>query len=203
MKTGMIILAGIGLMFLCVIGMAAALFIVRTESDAPPAPTVDAVLLSTPTPAGALPETNNPGGGEQPANPVPAPEQTTGGFNGRFVGALSGENGSSAPATLELTQTGDQVSGQLTVENGLTLDIGACGTQSVPPGTQTAAGRVDPANPNRIQTAGSFEAGGFTVGVTLTADLAADGQTVTANASLDLPFICGVDPSINGTFTRE
>ncbi len=202
MRTTVIILAGIGLMFLCVIGMAAALFIVRTESNVPPAPTVDAILLPTPTPAGAPPETGDPGGG-QPANPVPAPGQAAGGFNGRFAGTLTGQNGSSAPATLELTQSGDQVSAQLSVEDGLTLDIGACGTQAVPSGTQAAAGRVDPANPSRIQTASSFEAGGFTIGVTLIADLAADGQAVSASATLDLPFICGADPTIGGTFFKQ
>lgn len=203
MKNVILLLAGIGLMFLCVVGLAATLFIVRTDTEALPAPTVDAAPLPTPTPAGALPDDGDPpAGGEQPtAAPPIAPAAD--GFNGVFVGALNARNGSSAPATLELTQSGNDVTGRLTIDNGLTLDVGNCGTQAVPPGSQTAAGRVDPASPNHLETAGSFEAGGFTIGVTLTADLAADGQTVTANASLELPFICDAAPSIGGTFQRQ
>jgi hypothetical protein len=203
MKNVMFLLAGIGLMFLCVVGLAAALFIVRTDTEALPAPTVDAVLQPTPTPAGALPENVvPPAGGEAAATAVPV-APAAGGFNGLFAGALNSENGSSAPATLELSQSGETVTGRLTIDNGLTLDVGNCGTQAVPPGSQTAAGRVDATNPNHLQTQGTIEAGGFTIGVTLTADLAADGQSVAAQAALDLPLICGADPVIGGTFVRQ
>jgi hypothetical protein len=176
------------------------MFIVRTESVVPAAPTVDADLLPTPTPAGAPAAIATPApGGEQPPVVLPA----AGGFNGVFAGTLSAEDGSSAPAVLELSQSGEAVTGRLTIDNGLTLDVGNCGTQAVPPGTQTAAGRVDPANPNRAQAQGSIEAGGFTIGVALTIDLATDGRSATAGASLDLPLICGRDPSISGNFVRE
>ena len=170
-----------------------------TTTTAPPAPTVQIIAPdATPPLAAALP----------PAQPgdVPAPiggETTGGGFNGTFSGTLNGDNGSAALGTLTLTQTGSAVSGQLAVGPGLVLDAGSCGAQSVPELVQTASGTVDPAAPNRLQTTGSIPVGGFTIGVILTADLAPDGQSLAARADLDLPFLCGRDPAISGTFSRQ
>ncbi len=104
---------------------------------------------------------------------------------------------------MTLTQTGNDVSGQLDIGPGLVLDAGSCGAQSVPQLTQAAAGAVDPAAPNRLQTASSIPVAGFTVGILLNAELSADGQTLAARADLDLPFICGRDPVISGTFGRQ
>ncbi len=177
-----------------------------TNSVAPPAPTA-AVLpgIATPTLA-ALP----PVGGATPGAPTdpgavatPAPVTPGGGFNGVFSGTLSGDNGSSAPATLSLTQTGQEVSGRLSVGEGLLIDAGTCGAQAVPAVDQNAAGTVDPANPNHLQTTGNIPVAGFTIGVTLTADLAADGQTLSARADLALPFLCGRNPAISGSFARQ
>ncbi len=127
----------------------------------------------------------------------------TGGFNGAFSGTLITANGTSAPATLTLTQTGGNVTGQVEIGPGLTIDAGTCGSQAVPELVQSVAAAVDPAAPNRIQSVGGVPVGGFNVGVVLTADLAPDGQSVAARADLDLPFLCGRDPSISGTFTRQ
>lgn len=135
--------------------------------------------------------------------PAPIGGAAPGGFGGTFAGNLTTANGSAAPATLVLTQNGDTVAARLDIGPGLTVDAGSCGAQAVPAGTQSAAGVVDPAAPNRLQTTGSIPVAGFTIGVVLTAELAADGQTLAARADLDLPFLCGVDPVIGGTFARQ
>lgn len=186
--------------------LARGWFTLRTTNGvAPPAPTVIVVPGgATPTlaalpPIGATPAVPVDPGVATVAPVVPA----GGGFNGVYSGTLNGDNGSVAPATLTLTQTGDAVSGRLAIGEGLLIDGGTCGTQAVPAGDQNAAGTLDPANPNHLQTTGSIPVAGFTIGVTLTADLAADGQTLTARADLDLPFLCGADPAISGTFTRQ
>jgi len=183
--------------------LARGWFSLRTSSGVPAAPTVGVVPgVATPTLA-ALPPvggaTAGPGAVATVAPVVPA----GGGFNGVFSGTLSGDNGSVAPATLTLTQTGDGVSGRLSIGEGLLIDGGTCGAQAVPAGDQNAAGTLDPANPNHLQTTGSIPVAGFTIGVTLTADLAADGQTLTARADLALPFLCGRDPAISGSFARQ
>ena len=186
--------------------LARGWFTLRTSTGAPPAPTVVVVPgMATPTLA-ALPPVGGltPGAPAEPGGePVIPVVPAGGGFNGVFSGTLSGDNGSTAPATLSLTQTGLSVSGRLSIGEGLVIDGGSCGAQAVPPLEQNAAGTVDPANPNHLQTTGSIPVAGFTIGVTLTADLAADGQTLVARADLDLPFLCGRDPAISGTFARQ
>lgn len=176
--------------------MARGWFTLRTTTGLPPAPTVQVVapeglppVAPTPTLAVAL--------------PAPIGETPPGGFNGTFTGTLNGDNGSTARGTLTLTQTGSAVTGRLDIGPGLVLDAGSCGAQSVPELSQTAAGNVDPAAPNRLQTTGSIPVSGFTIGVLLTAELAPDGQTLAARADLDLPFLCGRDPAIGGTFSRQ
>ena len=167
-----------------------------------PLPPTLAPGVATPTLA-ALP----PAGSDDTPAPIgggASGSGTTGaGFNGTFSGTLNGDRGSSAVGTLTLTQTGDAVSGDLVIGPGLVLDAGTCGAQSIPQLTQTAGGMIDPAAPNRLRTTSSIPLGGFTIGVVLTAELSADGQTLAARADLDLPFLCGRDPSVSGTLNRE
>jgi hypothetical protein len=202
MRNIIVLLLAIVLLFAC--GILAVLvargwFTLRATQSVPPAPTVvfGDTLQPTPTPAALPPVGATPIGGGAAA-PVAAA-----GFNGSFAGTLSSENGSSAPTTLDLSQSADAVTGRLTIGDGLTLDAGNCGIQAVPAGTQTAAGQLDPANPNHLETTGNINAAGLTIAVRLTADLAADGQTLTARADLDLPLLCGTDPAISGTFVKQ
>ncbi len=166
----------------------------------PPAPTVVVVpAVATPTLV-ALPPA--PAGDDTASAPTAAPINP-GGFNGTFSGTLSGDNGSTAPATITLVSDGAAVTGQLDIGPGLALDAGNCGLQSVPAGSQTAAGTLDPAAPNHLETSGNIAVSGFTITVRLAADLAADGQTMTARADLALPLLCGRNAAISGTFARN
>ena len=202
MKNLLILLLFVITLLACAAGsilLARGWFTLRTSGapaaqSVPPAPTVVAVpALPSPTAAPAvLPPVAGPGS-DSPA---------AAGFNGTFSGTLFGDDGSSAPATLELVQTGGNVTGRLLIGNGLVIDGGNCGAQAVPGGAQTAAGPVDPANPNHLESNSTINAGGFTINVRLTADLNPDGQSLNARADLSLPFLCGRSPAIAGTFAR-
>lgn len=206
MKGILIFILVLGLLVVCG-GVAAVLWLAPLSSDVQVAPIPPGVDLSaTPTLAAGLP----PAGATLPppaAATLPpvggGSVPTTGGFQGTFAGALSGDNGSSAPVTLELSQTGNTVTGNLSLGDGLIIDGGNCGAQAAPAGARTASGEVDPANPNHLSAAAGFEVQGLTVGINLSADLAADGNTLTTQIGLDLPFICGRDPVIAGTLTRQ
>ena len=195
----------VALLLVCGVGailLARGWFTLRTTgSTVPPAPTVVVVPGAPATPTlAALPPA--PGSDTTTGGALPPVNSATG-FNGAFSGTLSGDNGSTAPATITLTSDGRAVSGQLDIGPGLALDAGNCGQQNVPPGTQTAAGTLDPAAPNHLETSGAIDVSGFTITVRLAADLAADGQSLAARADLDLPLLCGRDAAISGTFTRN
>lgn len=179
--------------------LARGFFTLRTTSDAPS--TVDVA----PEPANELPDAPaleslmTPTLAAPPALGAPG---DAAGFNGSFSGTLTADNGSTAPATLVLSQTGEAVSGRLSIGDGLSVDAGNCGVVAVPGGEQNASGSVDPANPNRLATSNSIPVSGLTIGVALAADLAADGNSITTRIDLDLPFLCGRDATISGTFLK-
>jgi hypothetical protein len=202
MKGILIFLIIVGLLVVCG-GVAAVLFFIPTQVQTIPIPpAVD--LAATPTLAAGLPpvEPTIPpaatlppiGGGSNP---------TTSGFQGTFAGTLNGDNGSSAPVTLELSQSGNTVTGNLTLGEGLIIDGGNCGAQAAPAGSRSATGEVDPANPNHLGAVANFDVQGLTVGVNLSADLSPDGNTLTTQIGLDLPFICGRDPALSGALVRQ
>ena len=207
MKQLLALILVIALLLACGVGavlLARGWITLRTPGNTvPPAPTVAVLptVAATPTLA-ALPPAPSSGGDTATSAPPPAADNPSG-FNGSFSGTLSGDNGSTAPATIPLVSDGAAVTGQLDIGPGLALDAGNCGQQNVPPGTQTAAGTLDPTAPNHLETSGAIDVSGFTITVRLAADLAADGQTLTARADLDLPLLCGRDAAISGTFVRN
>lgn len=139
--------------------------------------------------------------GREPAKPATA--TTSGGvYSGVFEGVLYGDRGSEAPVRLELTQDGRNVSGDITVGNGLLVDGGRCGLAAVPAATQTAEGRVSPADPYKLDAAAEFDVSGITVRLDLMSELSLDGQSLEAEANIDLPWLCGRDPAVSGLFER-
>lgn len=128
---------------------------------------------------------------------------TAGGFNGTFVGTLVGDGGSSAPATLTLASDGAIVTGAINVGQGLVVDGGNCGQTAVPTGSVSANGQLDPGNPNRLDASSMFNVQGLSIELLLAGELSADGQTLNAQARIDLPLLCGRDPEISGSFVRQ
>ena len=128
--------------------------------------------------------------------------QAVGPYEGTFHGYVYGDRGSKAPLTLELTHRGEQVEGDLSLDRGLYVDGGRCGAFNVPSGVQYASGQTLSNDPRRLIAQSTVDVGGFGIGVDLESDVSPDGETVTAQATIDLPWLCGRDPVLTGTLHR-
>lgn len=175
----------------------AALVVPPTPELLPTPTLIPTAVPATPLPA-ATTQTQDAAGVQ-----VVGAESAATGFNGTFNGTLLGDGGSSAPATLTLAQDGASVSGTITVGQGLWVDGGNCGQTAVPGGTVAAGGQLDPANANRLDASSMFNVQGLAIELSLVGELSADSQSINAQATIDLPLLCGRDPQISGSFTRQ
>ncbi len=123
-------------------------------------------------------------------------------FAGTFEGYLVGDRDSRAPITLELSQQGNIVSGDIVIGRGLVIDAGMCGAAAVPTGTQSADGQVSARNPRHIDAGVELAVQGMAITIDLDGDLSRDGKSLATTATIDLPWLCGSDPVIGGTLTR-
>ena len=121
-------------------------------------------------------------------------------FDGTYTGYVTGSKGSRAPLTLVLTQDGREVEGTARLGRGLYVDAGWCGEGYVPAAVET--GEVEIGRNGRFQMAPSFEVNGIEVTIDLEGALSADGETITAEAEVDLPWICGRDPELTATLHK-
>ena len=126
----------------------------------------------------------------------------TGPFDGIFYGWVNSDNGSRAPMVLDLTHKGSTVSGDIYLGEGLVVNGGICGEAAVPSGIQSATGTTDPRSPDMFSTAIGFEFSGLEIGVDITGQVAPDGESLSAEAQIDLPWFCGADPELSGTLLR-
>ncbi len=128
--------------------------------------------------------------------------QSVGPFEGVFSGVLYGDNNSRAPIALQMTHRDGVVNGRLYLGEGLYVNAGMCGKTYIPAMVRSASGRSLPSNPNKLVINSTFNVSGFDIGVDLTSTVSGDGSTLNANTSIDLPWICGRDPSYSGTLYR-
>ena len=205
MKGILIILLVFGLVLLAAVGYA--LVSNFASSDAPTlatpqggaaTPTLAAEAVATPPPA--LPTAAPPVAATLPAV---GGAGGSGGYTGTFAGTLTSDDGSTAPVSLNLTQSGTTVSGDITIGDGLTIDGGNCGAQAIPAGSRSVSGQVSPSNPNHIEVSAGYEVQGLTITGNLRGDLAADGNSLSGQIDLSLPFLCGRNPVISGSLARQ
>jgi hypothetical protein len=123
-------------------------------------------------------------------------------FEGTFEGTALGSGGTTAPLTLALTQRGTEVSGTVSLGEGLYVATAACGGAPVPAGTVQGSGQTPPDDLRHVRVQTSLRVQGVAVPVSLAGDLSPDGQTITAVAALDVPAFCGPDPEIPSTLQR-
>jgi hypothetical protein len=137
-----------------------------------------------------------------PSTPAAAPEAIQGPFAGTWVGPVYGDHGSSALLRLDLTHEGDVIAGTASVGEGLQVAAGGfCGTIAVPAATLQARETVASTG-NHLETVSTISVSGFNVDVGLNADLAADGNSLAAQATLFTPSLCATNPVLTGTLTR-
>ena len=123
-------------------------------------------------------------------------------FEGTFQGEVKGSNGTSTDLSLDLTHRGDEVKGTVAIGEGLLVDAGICGKGYVPAGTQFARGVNSSNETNHLSAAAQFKVSGLNVKVKLDGEISDDGDELQARVKIDLPWICGQDPVINGTLYR-
>jgi hypothetical protein len=142
--------------------------------------------------------------GQAFAGETPAATSSTavGPFEGIFYGTVSGDNNSRAPLALQMTHREGVVAGNLYLGEGLFIDAGICGKTEIPSMVQSASGRTLESNPNKLDFNTSIDIRGFEIGVNLKSTVSADGSTLEASTSIDLPWFCGRDPSYAGTLNR-
>ena len=128
--------------------------------------------------------------------------KNVGPFEGVFYGVLHGDNNSRAPIALQMTHRDGVVSGRVYLGEGLFVNAGVCGKTEIPSMVQSASGRSLPGNPNKLAVNTTFNMSGFDIGVKLNSTVSADGSTLNASTSIDLPWFCGRDPSYSGTLQR-
>ena len=128
--------------------------------------------------------------------------RNVGPFEGVFYGVLHGDNNSRAPIALQMTHRDGVVSGKVYLGEGLFVNAGVCGKTAIPSMVQSASGRSLASNPNKLAVNTNFNMSGFDIGVSLNSTVSADGNTLNASTSIDLPWICGRDPSYSGTLQR-
>lgn len=171
-------------------------------------PPVDNGLQPTPTLA--------TGSGVQPAATTQPPAATAppeatqdavvdefGPFTGTFQGTMVGDNDSSAPLELQLVQRGRNIEGAATLGEGLIVRAGGvCGSFPIPAITLNASDQLDQAGERTLSTSTTVTVSGFEIPVELQAQLDADGNTVTAQATMYPPALCGANPTVTATLTR-
>jgi hypothetical protein len=124
-------------------------------------------------------------------------------YEGSFRGVARGDGGTSALLTLDLIHRGDQVEGDVLLSEGLYVDGGFCGTVVVPATKLHMEGQTEARNPKRLIASPTFDAGGFDLTVDFESNVSADGDTISAEAKVDLPWFCGRDPAFSGAVYRN
>jgi hypothetical protein len=160
--------------------------------------TMAATLLAT------LPAIATPGTAVYAAAaPEPlAPAVEASPFDGTFTGIAHGANGTQAPIALTLTQQGDTVDGTVTLGDGVYVKTAFCGGATVPAGTVSSSGQVDPQDPSRVVTTSTFDAYGVPITIAAQGELSADGQSLAVRTKIGVPAFCGAAPVLEGTLDR-
>lgn len=134
--------------------------------------------------------------------PTSGDQTEVGPYEGVFYGIVNGDNNSRALMALQMTHRNGVVEGKIYLGEGLYVDAGVCGETEIPSMRQYASGLTQPDNPNEMSVQSTVNVSGFDIEVDLHSNVSADGETLTAQASIDLPWICGRDPSFSGTLER-
>jgi hypothetical protein len=136
------------------------------------------------------------------AEGVPAVAEPAGPYEGTFSGYVYGDRDSRAAITLEMTQRENLVEGTLHLSEGLYVDGGRCGGGYLPASVQSASGETLSTDPNRLQASTVFNVSGLQITAEFDSHVSPDGELLTAQASIDLPWLCGRDPLLKAELSK-
>ena len=126
-------------------------------------------------------------------------------FQGNFTGIATGDGVTSAPLTLNLTQNGSRVSGSATILAGIKVNTGGLvcpGTVDVPSGTMGIAGSISNRNPRQLAAKSALNASGMKITADMLADISREGDIMTAQIKLNLPWPCR-SPTVKANLARS
>lgn len=132
---------------------------------------------------------------------APGEARSAGPYEGTFNGTIYGSNGSSAPITIVATHRGSDVDGTIFLGEGLVVDAGFCGKGALPATAQAASGETSARNPKHLEASSTFNVSGQSVTVYLESDVS--GDVLSAEARIDVPWVCGRDPVLTGKLYRQ
>jgi hypothetical protein len=124
-------------------------------------------------------------------------------YEGMFYGIARGDRNSYALVSLDLTHRGEWVEGSLALNKGLYVDGGICGAVNLPATEQTVEGWTDSKKPGHLVASPTIDVGSFDLTVDFESDVTEDGDIITAEAKVDLPWFCGRDPVLTATLYRQ
>ncbi len=136
------------------------------------------------------------------AAPPESSSHNAGPFDGAFHGHVYGSKNTRAQMSLHLSHTGDQVDGTVFLGSGLLIEAGWCGSGYVPSGAYYASGETSPGNPRNLAAETTVNVSGMDVTIELDGTVSANGNVIEAEAKIDVPWICGPDPVLNGTLYK-
>lgn len=134
------------------------------------------------------------------AQAAPEAAAVSGPYDGVFNGTVYAPDGSKAAMSLNLTHEGSVVEGDVFLGEGLHIDAGVCGSVDIPASTISASGRSSATNPRALTATSTFDVSGIDVTVDLESYIT--GDNLDAEVTIDLPWICGGDPVLNGNLYR-
>lgn len=124
-------------------------------------------------------------------------------FNGTFHGVIVGDLNSQAELELDLTQVGDEIQGDLLLGEGLFINAGRCWRGYLPAGTFSASGNPMIEDPNRVKASYTYDISGVTITGYLDGALSPDGEVLTAEVEIDIPWFCGPNPILQVSAERQ
>jgi len=132
----------------------------------------------------------------------PVYPSAVGPYEGTFSGYVYGDRGNRVPIMLEMIHRRGTVTGTVNLGEGLYVDGGRCGGAYIPAGVQSAGGETLSTDPNRLQAGTTFRVSGFQISAELDSVISPDGENLTAQAKIDLPWLCGRDPLLEAELSK-
>lgn len=124
-------------------------------------------------------------------------------WDGMYAGDVYSSNGSSAPLVLELIELDDEIAAQASIGEGLSVNVGMCGgLVSLPAGSYRGSAHIENLKSNTLETQIVMEVSGFEITTALVSELSQSGEVLDAEVTVDLPWLCGRDPSFKGSLIR-
>jgi hypothetical protein len=122
---------------------------------------------------------------------------------GTYHGTIFGDRESQAEIELNLTQKGDEIVGDLILDEGLFIDAGRCWSGYLPAGAFSTGGSPLVDDSHRFEAIYTYEFSGIPITGYLTGAISPDGDELSAEVEIDIPWFCGSDPVLQVSAERQ